>query len=113
MDDDGYLRKLRGVFVDEWRKYAACASKGDALFIHEEADEEGATLPMDEARAAAGKAVCAVCPVRIECLDDALFMKDIDMMRGGLTYEEQGVVARHRNRYLPNLNDDVTEAMRG
>lgn len=112
MDDDGYLSKLRGVFTDEWREHAACIGAGDILFIDDN-NPEGETVPMDEARAEPAKAICRVCPVRIECLDDALYMKDVDMIRGGYTYEEQQSIMRHRNRHLPALKEDVRLALGG
>lgn len=92
---------------DEWRDHAACAEMEEEIFY----------LPENESRA---KAICAGCPVRIECLDDAFYYKDIDPttvipgdetpgIRGGLNWSEQLTVLRHRNRYDPHLRLDVSE----
>jgi WhiB family redox-sensing transcriptional regulator len=44
------------------------------------------------------KAVCAVCPVREECLDFALRMKVAHGVWGGLSERERRSVRRERNR---------------
>jgi WhiB family redox-sensing transcriptional regulator len=44
------------------------------------------------------KAVCAVCPVRAECLAAALARREPDGIWGGLTATERRVDARRRRR---------------
>ena len=48
------------IFGDNWREAMQCAEKGDALFVEGEKAQEKA------------KKICNGCPVRIECLTDAL-----------------------------------------
>ena len=51
----------------EWRTRAACRSVDPELFF-----PTAETGPVHDAQVAGAKAVCAGCPVRAECLDEAL-----------------------------------------
>jgi hypothetical protein len=72
----------------EWRTRAACLSADSELFFP--TAEAG---PLHEAQVAAAKAVCARCPVRVECLDEAL-VRIPDGIAGGLTPEERRKLRR-------------------
>ena len=67
----------------EWRTHAACRSVDPEVFFP--AAETG---PLHEAQVAVAKAVCAGCPVRVECLEDAL-VRIPEGIAGGLTAEER------------------------
>jgi hypothetical protein len=72
---------------DDWRSRAACRNTPPELFFP--AADSG---PAREAQVAAAKAVCAGCPVRTQCLDEALARIPYGIC-GGLTERE-----RHRLR---------------
>ena len=67
----------------EWRARAACRSVDPELFF-----PTAETGPVHDAQVTAAKAVCAVCPVRVECLDEAL-MRIPEGIAGGLTPQER------------------------
>jgi WhiB family transcriptional regulator, redox-sensing transcriptional regulator len=63
-----------------WRAEAACRGTSTALFYPSLGD-------LTAARHA--KAVCATCPVRVECLEEALRDGELFGIRGGLTPRER------------------------
>jgi hypothetical protein len=67
----------------DWRDREACSSASPDLFFP--AGEDG---PAYEAQVAAAKAVCARCPVRAECLAEALVRIPYGIA-GGLTPEDR------------------------
>lgn len=70
----------------EWLKYAACRSEADAM--HPE---------NNEVEIAYAKRICASCPVRRECLEDALRTGDNDHgIRGGLRPNERRDIVKKR-----------------
>ena len=74
-----------------WRDRAACVAPAidPELFFP---DKGGSVKP--------AKRVCARCPVRVECLDDALACMPThdDGIRGGLTLTERRALRRERVR---------------
>lgn len=74
----------------DWRTRAACKDDPDRQFPENRAEE-----------IAAAKQVCASCPVKAECLRDALALDERDGVWGGLTSGERrnlrlyGVAVRH------------------
>lgn len=76
----------------EWREDAACREVPVDVFTPW--DPGCRPSEMDPAKATEAKKVCAVCPVRAECLDDALADEDRHAVRGGLTpVERRGLSA--------------------
>ena len=73
--------------LDRWWDHAACRGMNIDLFIFE-FGERHINRKIKEA-----KAVCAVCPVRQECLDEALKFsttrQDCCGIWGGLTWKER------------------------
>uniref|UniRef100_UPI0038D0E084 WhiB family transcriptional regulator n=1 Tax=Kitasatospora indigofera TaxID=67307 RepID=UPI0038D0E084 len=67
----------------DWSRYAACVSVPDDLFV------EGA----EQNRA---KAVCGGCPVRTECLAQALDHRIEHGVWGGMTERERRALLRRR-----------------
>lgn len=69
----------------KWQDDAACRDVGgDAWF-----PEQRVTAPM-------AKAICEGCPVRNECLEDALARHDQHGIWGGYTVEERWEIQRQR-----------------
>jgi WhiB family redox-sensing transcriptional regulator len=79
-----------GTFV-EWQHRGACRGEAGVDFyppMHHERKHERLTR---ERRA---KAVCASCPVRIECLEHAVAADERYGIWGGLTYDERQQLRR-------------------
>jgi WhiB family redox-sensing transcriptional regulator len=71
--------------MDDWRDRAACLGQDTALFF-----------PDEEGDASAALAICAVCPVRSECLEWALASRQDDGVWGGLTGRDRVRLRRQR-----------------
>ncbi|MFD8421807.1 WhiB family transcriptional regulator [Streptomyces sp. NPDC059466] len=82
----------------EWRERAACGSSdADGLFA-------------DSARQRQAKAVCAGCPVRVECLAEALDERIEFGVWGGMTERDRRALLRRRPNVASWLS--VLEAAR-
>ncbi|MEU8515060.1 WhiB family transcriptional regulator [Kitasatospora sp. NPDC048722] len=91
------ISRLPGAFAHQWdwQLRGLCRETDNALFFHP-SGERGAA---HQAREAAAKAVCAGCPVRIECRRYALQTREPYGVWGGLTEDErQRLLARRRQR---------------
>ncbi|MFH9352155.1 WhiB family transcriptional regulator [Kitasatospora sp. NPDC017646] len=80
----------------DWQLEAACRRVENSLFFHP-AGERGAA---HKAREEAAKAVCAMCPVRVECRRHALETREPYGVWGGLSEEERNLMlspAHHRS----------------
>ena len=73
------------VSLGRWTSLASCRSLDPELFFPETANDE-----------AAAKAVCAVCPVRSECLEHALAASEPYGIWGGFTLRERRLLRRSR-----------------
>ncbi|MFD4741978.1 WhiB family transcriptional regulator [Streptomyces virginiae] len=69
----------------EWQEEAACRALGTDRFFHP-AGERGEERTAREQEA---KEVCALCPVRTECLSHALRVQEPYGVWGGLTEDER------------------------
>jgi WhiB family redox-sensing transcriptional regulator len=95
------IAKLQSIYLqsaNRWRGFAACSEEPLNTFFE----------PEKEARA---KSICAVCPVRVECLDDAIKWSDMDCVRGGLNDEERIKVVFHRKRYQSAFQASIGNAL--
>lgn len=79
-----------------WERDAACVDKPTEWFFP---DREGRGTGGQYDK---GRAVCADCPVRVECLNDALSKAEGYGLRGGLTPRERGTY-RRRARFSEAL----------
>lgn len=77
-----------------WLRDAKCAGEGLELFY----GPDGERQPERDIREAKAKTVCFACPVRTDCLEDALIPGSTRQhgVRGGMTAEER--IAERRNR---------------
>lgn len=75
-----------------WKAAAACKDLDVEMFFPASEAEEDA---------APAKAVCAVCPVRQECLDYAIDTRQEDGIWGGLTETERRRERRRRRTARP------------
>lgn len=72
-----------------WRTQAACRGLDPTVFYPTSEFEE---------EAEPAKAVCAVCPVRTDCLEHALSVREKDGIWGGATEKERRRIIRQRRR---------------
>ena len=77
-----------------WQERAACRGM-DALLFFGPDDE---ARPEREVREAKAKAICTLCPVRVQCLDYALRNSIRHGIWGGLNEEERARERRRRAR---------------
>ncbi|WP_308251386.1 WhiB family transcriptional regulator [Streptomonospora nanhaiensis] len=84
----------RADITASWRLDAACDGEDTNLFYAP--DREKAARR--DAREAKAKTICGYCPVRTQCLDDAVATNDVHGIRGGLTAEELKAERRRRMR---------------
>lgn len=87
----------------DWRHRAACRDEDPELFFP--IGESGPALR----QAGAALAVCARCPVRSECLTDAIEKGDLYGVRGGLTERE----LRAEHRRWKRARGDTSDPQRG
>lgn len=96
--------------MNDWRDKAACREY-DAEIWFPVGETGPALLQIDEA-----KAICAHCPVRVECLEDEMrFEAGIRAtsrhgIRGGLTGAERHSLYRQRNKQTYRDRQAVTAA---
>ena len=81
------LSRLPGPNADlwDWQLQAACRGADPALFFH----PEGERGPSRRQRDLAAKAVCARCPVIVECAAHALAVREPYGVWGGTSEEER------------------------
>lgn len=70
----------------QWQDHGSCSDVDFALFFHPPNERGLARIRRDRA----AKAVCARCPVRIECADYAIRSREPYGVWGGLTEEDRG-----------------------
>ena len=70
-----------------WQRHAACAEEDPELFF-----------AGDDASVERAKQLCAVCPVRAECLETALAVNEMHGVWGGMAEGERRRLIRRRRR---------------
>jgi WhiB family transcriptional regulator, redox-sensing transcriptional regulator len=80
---------------DGWQVQAACVGEVNSIFYPPMRGEPRRVKRSREARA---KAVCAQCPVRSECLDQAIENDERYGIWGGMTDGERRVIASEREQ---------------
>jgi WhiB family redox-sensing transcriptional regulator len=85
-----YIGRLPGPNADlwDWQLRAACRGEDSALFFHPE-NERGEARA---ARDAAAKAVCATCPVVVQCARHALRVREPYGVWGGMSEDERAAL---------------------
>jgi WhiB family redox-sensing transcriptional regulator len=71
---------------DGWQSQAACRGNHSTLFFSPSSAE---TKEAKDAREAEAKAICRDCPVRMDCLDFALYTREPYGIWGGLNETER------------------------
>lgn len=83
------MPKRKAKIMGDWREEAACIGKGNEMFYPERS----------HALAQKAKAICAKCPVKGECLDEAISNNEKFGIWGGMdTLERTKEIRRRRNR---------------
>ena len=75
--------------TNHWRQYARCLGADPELFYPPSESDDGSVE---------AKAICAICPVREECLEYALETRPGDGVWGGLTAVERHRLLRRRQK---------------
>lgn len=90
------LARLPGPNADvwDWQLQAACRGMATDVFFHPDRERGDAR----ERREAQAKAVCASCPVRRECLEHALTVREPYGVWGGATEHERAEIRAARRR---------------
>jgi WhiB family redox-sensing transcriptional regulator len=70
-----------------WRSKAACNGLDPSIFYPDETED-----PSD------AKAVCALCPVQVQCLEHALGRREKEGIWGGCTERDRRRIIRQRRR---------------
>jgi WhiB family transcriptional regulator, redox-sensing transcriptional regulator len=78
-----------------WQQRAACRGEDSVYFFAPSYFERRAEK---NAREAVAKAICVRCPVRVECLEYALAIRENHGIWGGLNEMERRAVLRQRAR---------------
>jgi WhiB family redox-sensing transcriptional regulator len=78
-----------------WQFHAACRGEDSGLFFAPSYFEQRAEK---EAREAKAKAICAHCPVLIDCLEFAVRIRENHGVWGGLNESERRALVRERER---------------
>jgi len=94
------ISRLPGPVADvwEWQLQGACREADKGLFFH----PEGERGPARRNRDAAAKAVCATCPVLLECRAHALSAREPYGVWGGLTEDDrEAIFLVGRRRPMP------------
>lgn len=74
--------------ADDWRVQAACVDVDPEIFFPNPADRAGIQ---------AAKVICASCPVRAICREEALENRESDGVWGGLDEDQRRRLIRTRN----------------
>ncbi len=84
------ISRLPGPIADiwDWQLQGACRGADPDLFFH----PEGERGPRKYARDAAAKAICATCPVLVQCREHALRVREPYGVWGGLTEDEREAI---------------------
>lgn len=90
------VSRLPGPNADvwDWQMKGACRGEDPSLFFH----PEGERGPTREARIAAAKAICSGCPVKLQCAEHALAVREPYGVWGGLSEDDREVIYRQRRR---------------
>ena len=94
------ISRLPGPVADlwEWQLQGACREADPTLFFH----PEGERGPARRNRDSAAKAICASCPVMLECREHALAVREPYGVWGGLTEDDrEAIYATERRRPMP------------
>lgn len=86
-----------------WHSEAACRRDEAGLFFAPSQEPTAARLSREQA----AKAVCARCPVLLECREHALLQPEPYGVWGGLTAAERRVVLSRRRRREPSAGHVV------
>lgn len=87
---------------DDWRSDAACGGAEDVFFGCGAIHEGSAPCADCDLNTAKAKSICATCPVRLECLEEALSRHPNwsgGGVWGGMTPKERAELKNHRTRH--------------
>ncbi|MFG6197740.1 WhiB family transcriptional regulator [Nonomuraea sp. JJY05] len=89
-------RRKLSMISPEWHTRAACRGVPGWVFVNDKEPLRGGR-PRPEYNEAKAKAYCRRCPVREQCLDEAIAMGERYVIRGGLNPDELADERRRRS----------------
>lgn len=89
----------------EWQLNGACRGADGELFFHPYGERE----PSRSRRERAAQAICATCPVLLECRSYALAAREPYGVWGGLTENDRVEILAGRERTEPSLHNKRAE----
>lgn len=91
-----------------WQELGSCRVADPLLFFHPQNERGSSRLRRDRA----AKAVCASCPVRMECADYAVRAREPYGVWGGLSEEDrEQIYARLDSRHYPRARGEGVRAV--
>jgi WhiB family redox-sensing transcriptional regulator len=92
------VSRLPGPNADlwDWQLEGACRGEDPSVFFH----PEGERGPARAQREAAAKAICSSCPVKLQCAEHAIAVREPYGVWGGLSEDDREAIYR-RGRSLP------------
>ena len=76
----------------DWQLLAACRGEDPSAFFH----PDGERGPARHSREKAAKAICGSCPIKIQCAEHALKVREPYGVWGGLSEEDREVIYARR-----------------
>ena len=97
--------------MTDWRENAACRGLPATFFYAEHEFEEGIAYRQNRWRLLRGLAICEECPVRLNCLKEAIDSDELLGIWGGTTPEERRLIHRRKTRTgrLGTLRNQVVD----
>ena len=89
------LSHLQGGLPTEWQQLGLCRATDASVFFPPSHFEH---KPERESREAKAKAICARCPVRVECLEWALAVREPHGVWGGCSESDRKQILLHRRK---------------
>ncbi len=88
------VSRLPGPNADhwDWQLQAACRGEDPNLFFHPEGERGSAR----ELRERAAKAICASCPVKLQCAEHSLAVREPYGVWGGMSEDDRLAAASQR-----------------
>ncbi|MEZ7851487.1 MAG: WhiB family transcriptional regulator [Candidatus Nanopelagicales bacterium] len=102
------ISRLPGPNADiwDWQLIGLCRGEDPNVFFHPEGERGPARVNRD----AAAKAICGACPVRLQCAQHALAVKEPYGVWGGLTEDDREAIYAGRLASNAALDGEIIAA---
>lgn len=102
------VSRLPGPNADtwDWQLLGLCRGEDPNMFFHPEGERGPARINRDES----AKAVCGACPVRVQCAQHALAVREPYGVWGGLTEDEREEIYAGRLQASVAVGSEISTA---